>query len=70
MHRVHHSIHQHETDSNFGFNIPWWDRIFKTYNAQPKDGHDAMKIGIETFRTETDSRIDQLLLQPFKNHKD
>ena len=67
MHRVHHSVHRVETDSNFGFNIPWWDRIFGTYIAQPRDGHLDMSIGIEIFRDEKDSRIDQLLLQPFKN---
>lgn len=67
MHRVHHSVYQTETDSNFGFNIPWWDRLFGTYIDQPKDGHIDMSIGIETFREETDSRIDQLLLQPFRS---
>jgi len=67
MHRVHHSVYQTETDSNFGFNIPWWDRLFGTYIDQPKDGHTNMSIGIETFREEQDSRIDQLLLQPFRS---
>ena len=69
MHRVHHSIHQHETDSNFGFNIPWWDKLFKTYIAQPKDGHTEMLIGIETFREVEESRIDKLLIQPFHNNR-
>ncbi len=66
MHRVHHSIHHDETNSNFGFNLPWWDRLFGTYRAQPRDGHDAMLIGIDQFRTERDLRIDQMLIQPFK----
>lgn len=66
MHRVHHSVYQTETDSNFGFNIPWWDKIFGTYTDQPKDGHINMSIGIENFREEEDSRIDKLLLQPFR----
>ena len=66
MHRVHHSVYQTETDSNFGFNIPWWDKIFGTYCAQPKDGHLNMSIGIESFREQQDSRIDKLLLQPFR----
>jgi len=66
MHRVHHSVHQIETDSNFGFSVPWWDRIFGTYIAQPRDGHLEMEIGIETFREDKDSRVDQLLIQPFK----
>ncbi len=66
MHRVHHSVYKEETDSNFGFSVPWWDRIFGTYCAQPKDGHREMNIGIETFRAGKDSRIDQMLIQPFK----
>jgi len=66
MHRVHHSVYKAETDSNFGFSVPWWDRIFGTYCAQPKDGHLKMDIGIEIFREEKDSRIDQMLIQPFK----
>lgn len=47
MHRVHHSVYRDETDSNFGFNLPWWDRLFGTYRAQPRDGHEAMRIGLE-----------------------
>ncbi len=50
MHRVHHSVKRHETNSNFGFNLPWWDRLFGTYRAQPDGGHTAMTIGIDTFR--------------------
>lgn len=50
MHRVHHSIDEDETNSNFGFNLPWWDRLFGTYRAQPRAGHEAMTIGIRTFR--------------------
>ena len=50
MHRVHHSIKRHETNSNFGFNLPWWDRLFGTYRAQPEDGHEGMTIGIDTFQ--------------------
>jgi sterol desaturase/sphingolipid hydroxylase (fatty acid hydroxylase superfamily) len=50
MHRVHHSIKRYETDSNFGFNLPWWDRAFRTYRDQPEDGHERMTIGIQTFR--------------------
>jgi len=38
MHRVHHSIDRRETDSNFGFNLPWWDRLFGTYRPQPALG--------------------------------
>ncbi len=67
MHRVHHSIKQYETDSNFGFNLPWWDRLCGTYRPQPEDGHTAMTIGIEAFR---DPRICaglvNMLKMPFK----
>jgi sterol desaturase/sphingolipid hydroxylase (fatty acid hydroxylase superfamily) len=50
MHRVHHSVEDDETNSNFGFNLPWWDRLFGTYRAQPRGGHESMTIGIRTFR--------------------
>ncbi len=65
MHRVHHSIIRRETDSNFGFNLPWWDRLFRTYRDQPEKGHLGMTIGIEDFRTERDLRLDRMLIQPF-----
>ncbi|MDP6173163.1 MAG: sterol desaturase family protein [Rhodospirillales bacterium] len=65
MHRVHHSSLPHETNSNFGFNLPWWDRIFGTYRAQPEAGHEEMEIGIEEFREAKYLRFDWLLLQPF-----
>ena len=50
MHRVHHSVEDDETNSNFGFNLPWWDRLFGTYRDQPRAGHKQMTIGISTFR--------------------
>ena len=50
MHRVHHSIEDDETNSNFGFNLPWWDRLFGTYRDQPRAGHVQMTIGITSFR--------------------
>ena len=52
MHRVHHSVEDDETNSNFGFNLPWWDYLFGTYRAQPRAGHEAMTIGIRTFNTD------------------
>jgi sterol desaturase/sphingolipid hydroxylase (fatty acid hydroxylase superfamily) len=67
MHRIHHSILRRETDSNFGFNLPWWDRLFGTYRVQPEAGYDRMAIGIDRFRDPAESRIDRLLLQPFRN---
>jgi sterol desaturase/sphingolipid hydroxylase (fatty acid hydroxylase superfamily) len=50
MHRVHHSVEDDETNSNFGFNLPWWDRLLGTYRSQPRAGHEQMTIGIRTFR--------------------
>ena len=67
MHRVHHSVLYDESSSNFGFNMPWWDRLFGTYRAQPKLGHDAMTIGVDAFRSVEDLRLDHLLIQPFQN---
>lgn len=66
MHRVHHSIHPAETNSNFGFNLPWWDRLLGTYTAQPRDGHEGMTIGIEQFRTVRDLWLDRMLIQPVR----
>lgn len=66
MHRVHHSIHPNETNSNFGFNLPWWDRLLGTYRPQPREGHEAMTIGIEQFRTERDLWLDWMLIQPLR----
>jgi hypothetical protein len=54
MHRVHHSTDPRETNSNYGFNLPWWDRLLGTYVAQPAKGHHGMEIGIEQFRTRRD----------------
>jgi len=67
MHRVHHSVVPRETNSNFGFNLPWWDRLFGTYRAQPQAGHEAMTIGIEQFRDPRELRLDRMLLQPFRD---
>jgi sterol desaturase/sphingolipid hydroxylase (fatty acid hydroxylase superfamily) len=66
MHRVHHSVSPRETNSNFGFNLPWWDRLFSTYRAQPLAGHDRMTIGIEQFRSPRELWLDRMLLQPFR----
>ena len=66
MHRVHHSILLRETNSNFGFNLPWWDRLFGTYRPQPAAGHETMTIGIEQFRDPRELGLDRMLLQPFR----
>ncbi len=65
LHRVHHSAWHVETDSNFSAVFPWWDRMFGTYRAQPVAGHEAMIIGIETYREPVAQRLDRLLLLPF-----
>jgi len=67
MHRVHHSAAYNESSSNFGFNLPWWDRLFGTYRAQPAAGHEAMTIGVDAFRTPDELRLDRLLLQPLRD---
>ncbi len=65
MHRVHHSVNVDETNSNFGFNLPWWDRLFGTYRDQPRDGHVGMTIGIEQFREPRALHLHRMLVQPF-----
>jgi sterol desaturase/sphingolipid hydroxylase (fatty acid hydroxylase superfamily) len=65
MHRVHHSTVVNETNSNFGFNLPWWDRLFGTYRAAPAAGHEAMTIGLDSFRDPPQLRLDRMLVQPF-----
>jgi sterol desaturase/sphingolipid hydroxylase (fatty acid hydroxylase superfamily) len=67
MHRVQHSIIVRETNSNLGFNLPWWDRLFGTYRDQPTAGHKPMTIGIEQFRDPAEQRLDRMLTQPFRD---
>ncbi len=67
MHRVHHSVEPRETNSNFGFNLPWWDRLFGTYRPQPAAGHDGITIGIGQFRDPAELRLDRMLAQPFRD---
>jgi sterol desaturase/sphingolipid hydroxylase (fatty acid hydroxylase superfamily) len=65
MHRVHHSTIVRETNSNFGFNFPWWDRICGTYRPQPEKGHLDMTIGLTEYRDPKRLTLLRLLLQPF-----
>ena len=66
MHRVHHSVEDDEANSNFGFNLPWWDRLFGTYRDQPRAGHEGMTIGIRTYRsTKQVSWLPGMLALPF-----
>ncbi|MGI9316513.1 MAG: sterol desaturase family protein [bacterium] len=64
MHRIHHSVVVSEHSHNFGFNFPWWDRLFGTYIAEPSLGHETMKIGIEGFRNQKSANLLWLLIQP------
>ncbi len=66
MHRVHHSTIRRETDSNYGFNLPVWDRVFRTYNDQPRKGHDAMDIGLDEWRQAEAAGLGWSLLLPFR----
>ena len=66
MHRVHHSVHANETNSNFGFNLPWWDRLFGTYRAQPADGHRDMTIGLTQFQERGPENLWWMLVLPFR----
>lgn len=71
MHRVHHSIERDETNSNFGFNLSIWDRLFGTYRAQPRAGHEAMRIGIPEFRAPAEcARLDGMLAIPFREGRE
>jgi len=65
MHRVHHSVIIRETNSNFGFNLPWWDRLLGTYRAQPAAGHEGMTIGLSHFRDPGELTLPRLLVLPF-----
>lgn len=66
MHRVHHSVEDNETNSNFGFNLPWWDRLLGTYRTQPRMGHKGMTIGLRGFRdTKRCTNLPGMLAIPF-----
>ena len=65
MHEVHHSADRAETDSNFGFNLPWWDRLFGTYREKPVTGENVV-IGLPAFRDASERKIHRLLSQPFR----
>ena len=67
MHRVHHSDIPAETNSNFGFNLPWWDRLFGTYRAQPGLGHEQMTIGLDAFRAPRELHLHRMLVQPLQH---
>lgn len=67
MHRIHHSVEDDEANSNFGFNLTWWDRLFGTYTVEPRNGHDGMKIGIHYYNDPKQvSWLHGLLTLPFR----
>jgi sterol desaturase/sphingolipid hydroxylase (fatty acid hydroxylase superfamily) len=68
MHRVHHSSDPRETDSNYGFNFPFWDRIFGTYVPQPRRGHDGIDIGLTAWRGDGPVRLGWSLMLPFRRN--
>ncbi len=65
MHRVHHSVIPAETNSNFGFNLPWWDRLLGTYRGEPRDGHSEITLGVRQFRDPERLTLAHLLALPF-----
>lgn len=65
MHRIHHSVHPEETNSNYGFNLPWWDRMFGTFRSQAREDQTTMQIGLNQFRNKRNVWLHRLLLIPF-----
>jgi sterol desaturase/sphingolipid hydroxylase (fatty acid hydroxylase superfamily) len=70
MHRVHHSVKTRESNSNFGFNLPWWDRTLGTYRGQPEDGHETMTIGLDQFQDRPRQSLPWLMVVPFSKRID
>ena len=64
MHRIHHSVLDGEHDTNFGFNVSWWDRLFSTYRASPASDQTTMTLGLDGFRAPDQQRFTALLRQP------
>ncbi|MEO0635419.1 MAG: sterol desaturase family protein [Pseudomonadota bacterium] len=67
MHRIHHSSEQPETDSNYGFNLAIWDRIFATYTQEPKLGHDGIEIGLKEYQDKRPTQLPWSLSLPFRS---
>ncbi|MGL4236097.1 sterol desaturase family protein [Tabrizicola sp.] len=65
MHRIHHSVHRYEHDSNYGFALSLWDRIFRTYRGKPAEGHDGMTVGLE-WQDERPTKLAWVLWLPFQ----
>jgi sterol desaturase/sphingolipid hydroxylase (fatty acid hydroxylase superfamily) len=69
MHRVHHSVIGHEHNSNFGFNLSIWDRLFQTYTDQPAHGHAGMTIGLPTYQSSAPTHLGWSLRLPFVSRR-
>ena len=69
MHRIHHSVDQAEQQSNFGFHVCWWDRLFGSYRHDPQQPQAQLMLGLDEFRQHRQQRFDQLLLQPFRSER-
>jgi sterol desaturase/sphingolipid hydroxylase (fatty acid hydroxylase superfamily) len=67
MHRIHHSTWQKETDSNYGFHLSWWDRLFGSYTPEPREDERRMPIGLDEFMDQRQQRLIALLLNPFRS---
>ena len=65
MHRIHHSTQVAETNSNFGFSVPWWDRVCGTYRAEPALGQERMEIGVRDYLNPLN--LGELLILPFRS---
>ncbi|MEO7066891.1 MAG: sterol desaturase family protein [Rhodanobacter sp.] len=66
MHRIHHSVLRDEHDSNYGFQLIWWDRLFNSYRANPRQPQATIKLGLDRFRSDEEQHFTQLLWQPSK----
>jgi sterol desaturase/sphingolipid hydroxylase (fatty acid hydroxylase superfamily) len=66
MHRIHHSVMHTEHDTNFGFHVSWWDRLFGTYRESPASGHSTVTLGLDDFRDPVQQRFSALLKQPIE----
>jgi sterol desaturase/sphingolipid hydroxylase (fatty acid hydroxylase superfamily) len=69
MHFVHHSTLRREHDSNFGFALSWWDRLFATYTPRPGAGYDGMTVGLDDFRDPREQGLGHLITQPFRGRE-
>jgi sterol desaturase/sphingolipid hydroxylase (fatty acid hydroxylase superfamily) len=67
MHRIHHSVLRDEHDRNFGFNLSWWDHLFRSYREAPRQPQATLRLGLDRFRDSREQRFGALMLQPFRH---